>query len=446
MLDSRIIEVAIGMIFVFSLVSILVTQINGLIGTLLNWRAKQLKSSIQELITDPETQVKVLGHPIVGLIKETIRPEMRISSAKIAEYAKAEENNISYLSPDTFVDALMGVLKTRSERSLYKPLIGAISKLPNTDEKSQLREMMSKLQMRFSEVTLRDIRKAVDGIKDDSLRQEVAFRLDRVEAKLDLIGYKPPELVAILEGVRNLSDKSFQAAMETVLSTAQTMQQAENQLKEWFDGAMNRARDAYAARISFYSLIVGMLLAVFLNIDALHLLRTFWENDELRLQTVAIANEFERSGTITTDGGITIEIPPETTTDDEGIDDTIIDPVTGIETPEEEADLEQIQEEAQDIGRTIQALFELDLPIGWVNIEVTDDLVALAERSGQPDPRDNLRNLQTFFDFGNDNLMALWVQKIIGVLVTGIAAAQGAPFWFDLLNRIAGRKQRQLQA
>ncbi len=29
-----------------------------------------------------------------------------------------------------------------------------------------------------------------------------------------------------------------------------------------------------------------------------------------------------------------------------------------------------------------------------------------------------------------------WLKKVIGILITGFAVSQGAPFWFDMLNRI----------
>jgi len=29
-----------------------------------------------------------------------------------------------------------------------------------------------------------------------------------------------------------------------------------------------------------------------------------------------------------------------------------------------------------------------------------------------------------------------WLQKFLGLLITGLAAAQGAPFWFDVLKKI----------
>jgi hypothetical protein len=29
-----------------------------------------------------------------------------------------------------------------------------------------------------------------------------------------------------------------------------------------------------------------------------------------------------------------------------------------------------------------------------------------------------------------------WVLKVVGVLLTGFAVSQGAPFWFDVLNKV----------
>ena len=53
-------------------------------------------------------------------------------------------------------------------------------------------------------------------------------------------------------------------------------------------------------------------------------------------------------------------------------------------------------------GIALQRLDSLALPIGW------------------PDP-----------DFGRD-----WYMRILGWLITGFAISLGAPFWFDLLNKM----------
>jgi len=35
-----------------------------------------------------------------------------------------------------------------------------------------------------------------------------------------------------------------------------------------------------------------------------------------------------------------------------------------------------------------------------------------------------------------------WILKVIGIILTGTAAAQGSPFWFDVLRRLAGLKSQ----
>jgi hypothetical protein len=72
MFNTAIIEVAIGLVFVFSLMALLVTQINSIVTALLNSRAKYLKQGLQELITDPQLQAKMLAHPIIKMVKVSV--------------------------------------------------------------------------------------------------------------------------------------------------------------------------------------------------------------------------------------------------------------------------------------------------------------------------------------------------------------------------------------
>jgi hypothetical protein len=63
---------------------------------------------------------------------------------------------------------------------------------------------------------------------------------------------------------------------------------------------------------------------------------------------------------------------------------------------------------AEDIAKTVEKLDTLSLPIGWS-----------AENMPQ--------------DAGG------WVSKIVGILLSGMAAAQGAPYWFDIMRKIVSR-------
>jgi len=63
---------------------------------------------------------------------------------------------------------------------------------------------------------------------------------------------------------------------------------------------------------------------------------------------------------------------------------------------------------AEEIAKNVEKLNVLSLPIGW-----------------------SAKNIPT--DAGG------WVAKIVGILFSGMAAAQGAPYWFDLMRKLLTR-------
>ena len=63
---------------------------------------------------------------------------------------------------------------------------------------------------------------------------------------------------------------------------------------------------------------------------------------------------------------------------------------------------------AEDIAKNVEKLNVLSLPIGW-----------------------SPKNIPTTANG--------WVAKIIGILLSGMAAAQGAPYWFDLMRKLLTR-------
>src|SRR5690606_11301463 len=99
MLDSTIIQVAIGMIFVYSLLSILVTQINSFILNVLNLRAKQLKEGLVQLVSDKELQAKILAHPLIRMVEETVRPQEKLGKQEVTDIVEMKPTNVTYIAP-----------------------------------------------------------------------------------------------------------------------------------------------------------------------------------------------------------------------------------------------------------------------------------------------------------------------------------------------------------
>lgn len=69
MFGSTIIDVAIGLIFVFFLLSVIASYINDFVSALLEWRSKDLENGVRALLSDPDLADKVWNHPLVQGLK-----------------------------------------------------------------------------------------------------------------------------------------------------------------------------------------------------------------------------------------------------------------------------------------------------------------------------------------------------------------------------------------
>jgi hypothetical protein len=432
--NTPIIEVAIGLIFIFSLLAILVTQINTFFSNILKIRAKQLKDGLSRLILDDQLKAEIMVHPLINLIK---KPEadasLQISpqAAETVNSKKAELNNVTYISPATFVEALVTTLIARSGGDIYKPLEDAITTVQDQAIRDNLTTLLQHLQYDLSADRAAALENAIVQAPNNRLLLQAFYPLN---ATLAASRYQPSEITLLLNGVSKIENPAFREAMGLVLATARNLDEARLKLESWFNDGMERASNLFQRRMQYWSLLSAFLLALIFNVDTLYIGRELWQDQDLRQQVLAIARRTDpRMVTqpvpadargVTVPEGVTI--PPA---------DLEMSPQAADEAGERTLDetLTELSADADDIGTTVQKILELQLPIGWEYVEITPDLVALNQQLALPDPRINTRNL---YNLARGDL-GMILQKILGILATTIAAAQGAPFWFDLLNRIA---------
>lgn len=411
-MDSAIIQVAIGLFFVYSLLALIVTQLNTFVSSVLQWRSKNLKEGLQNLVTDKKIQAWLLTHPLIDMVKAELDPSQKLED-QLDHITQSETSDVMYIAPDTFVDAVIDILLVEADR-LYRPLQNAVEHIPNPEHRSIMRELVRTLRNGYSEQTLRSLRDAAEVVQDPAVKQEIIDALKRIEEALRKLNFKSDQIVPILEGVSKIKDTRFRSALETLLVSAKTLDDARVKLENWFDDGMTRAGEIFKKRMVYISLIVSLIVAVVLNVDTLYLARSLWDSPDLRLALAEAAIEF-----------------------DQGAAQQIIKPDETGEDPT----AEELRQQAEDIGETIQSLLELQLPIGWEFTPVTEEMVTASRLLGQPDPMTNSRNIWNLVPGNSSNWASLWLQKIIGILATTIAAAQGAPFWFDLLNRVSGSQR-----
>jgi len=186
---------------------------------------------------------------------------------------------------------------------------------------------------------------------------------------------------------------------ETALTAART------NVETWFNDTMDRLTGWYKRRAQVIAIILGVVLAIALNADTVVMATTLWREPMIREALVARAQEFEQ--------------PEET----EGVD-----PATAIED--------------------FRTQFEsLRLPIGWVPAELDAEKQQCTWKPWASS--DERVEYVLGFPIGEECWVPLdapeggiprdWgygLSKILGLLISGLAASQGAPFWFDVLKKL----------
>jgi hypothetical protein len=180
----------------------------------------------------------------------------------------------------------------------------------------------------------------------------------------------------------HLPNQELKTALLTLIDEAQgDIEKARRNIEEWYDGMMDRVSGWYKRRTTVLMLLLGFAVAAVVNADTINIANTLARDGALRSSLVAAAEQRVRTP------------PPPTAT---------------AATPEEvEAQAARNLREAHD------AVNALGLPIGWT-------------RATDANKEDRRRFPDTFGDF---------FLKLVGILLTGFAISQGAPFWFDVLNK-----------
>jgi hypothetical protein len=158
---------------------------------------------------------------------------------------------------------------------------------------------------------------------------------------------------------------------------------ARDNIEKWYDDAMDRVSGKFKRHTHWLLLGIGLAAAVGMNIDSINIVQTLSHNNDLRNTVVAAAENYAKTPLPTPDPA----------------------------APAQSAD-EQYQESVKRINKISGEIKELGLPIGWSSKSINEDPRGVPASGGG------------------------WLLKIIGFMLTAMAVSQGAPFWFDLLNKI----------
>jgi hypothetical protein len=196
-----------------------------------------------------------------------------------------------------------------------------------------------------------------------------------IAAKRDELGGR------VTDALLSLCDR---AACDTrrALSPVEKLQE---DVEHWFDCGMDRVTGWYKRKTQLWSVILAMGIAVFVDVDSIRLARVLSNNPVLRAALVAQAEAAKQK--------------PET-------------PKTESAPPAQDAS-EATAKAFLNAQEAVDKINNLGIPVGWQS-EIS--IPTPTTRAG----------------------FWWWLSKVGGLVLTALAASLGAPFWFDILQKLFG--------
>lgn len=218
---------------------------------------------------------------------------------------------------------------------------------------------------------------------------------ERFAGTLLTLAHTLPQFRAVCDAILKRAGNSGEAHIDRLAAMATSdLQLADDmaakyrqQIADFYTENMARVSSWYRSHVQWLLFAIGFALAVIFNLDTLHVVRALSSNPELRRSVVDRVLTQQRAQ------------PAAPTTPAAPCDDACT-----------AARLEQ------DIRAQLALAEQSGLPIGWTPAEVIAPV--------------------TWSEVFSLRVGGYWAGKLLGWLITALAICQGAPFWFDLLNKL----------
>jgi len=431
---EELLEVAIGLVFVWFMLALACMQAQEVIAGAFKLRARDLEKAIRGMLEEPESAhvFKRLAEWVKRILKKSEgakKSELvdKLYNHQLIRALSKPGKKPSYIPDRTFALALFDVVVTAgTDASVIGEALNTWSKkLEDLKNKGEIPdEALQAVQVALPRL--------IDLVNSAPGRPELLTQLRAaVEPLTTQYPFLKPSLDELLQATTlqqlthgvaawaATNERAGQALNALIAGAGAYAKQGETALamartnvETWFNDTMDRLTGWYKRRAQVITITLGVVFAIALNADTVVMATTLWREPMIRGTLVARAQEFEQPEEI------------------EGVD-----PATAIED--------------------FRAQFEgLRLPLGWVPAELDAEEQQLASKKQQCTWKPwALSDEHVEYVLGVPIGEKCWVpvdapkggiprdwsyglSKILGLLISGCASCLGAPFWFDVLKKL----------
>ncbi|MEH1897563.1 MAG: hypothetical protein V7K94_20100 [Nostoc sp.] len=363
-----VVDITLGLVFIYLILSLLASEIQELIATLLQWRAKHLKLSIELLLSggsesdksDIINAIKLVqtlyNDPLINTLNQQTKGKVEKHFRRLTrnpdEQVLEKQSGPSYLPSETFAITLLDTLKI--------PQLINYVKHPSEETRINLHLILA---------SYKELKKGINDPTSASYTkiQEVYGDID--QKFVDFINNELPDEVpdSLIKSLAVIAQRS----RIKVGDLTEEINQFKNEVETWFDRSMDRASGVYKRNAKGVAILIGISIAFLTNTDTFHLIKRLSEDSVIRSTIAQSASQR----------------------------------IDYINDPAARRDIEKL-------------LGNASIPIGWQNINQQFELL------------DTTKSNQVYIRISQV------IKLICGWVVSGFAIAMGAPFWFDILNKI----------
>lgn len=215
------------------------------------------------------------------------------------------------------------------------------------------------------------------------------------QAVLDLVhsqvhGDKPFDI----NSLRDALEKTFllppalkRFILQSIGEARGDVSRVRDDLGKWFDEAMERVGGFYKKKVQRIIMVVAIIVSVAFNADTIRIAKFLYNNPEASRLLADQASHVVADTTLLRQVNEAIQLKSDTLKN------------------ESEVALKEIQANLQEIKVLSAKIYDTKLPLGW-----------------REDPWLDMK-------LG-------WLEKLAGLLLTAMAVSLGAPFWFEMLNKL----------
>ncbi len=426
MTNNIVLDVAIGLIFIYTLYSLLATTINEFIATIFSYRGRMLERGLEQMLDGKNYSFywwdKLFVYARVYL-KELFSNfktgyDITVVPDKAVIYCRDPEN------------ATLDSTKFCKKATLFATAVTGHELYKRSSENSLLSKKPAYLTAAiFADILIDVLTPNTDGnpvlLKD--IKNTIA---ERAGNEADPLNEGVAKILNIYAAQANGDIQKFRALVEA-----------------WYAETMNRVSGWYKKQTFRVLLIIGFVLAVMFNVSTIKIVQKLSTDKTLREAMIKSATTYVEQNKQAFDN-IVSNAPNTTSIKNEP--NITADTLSPVKTEEElKAGLQRIN----DIYNTQIKVQNVALGLGWDSFGYQEKLAPWQKKlKALKVEMAKVKNVAELEKFRSPLIqlykdrpepIAFWeklaiiftLENILGFIITALAISLGAPFWFDLLNK-----------